>query len=231
MTRIFHYFLLIFTLFVWGNSALALTSRETFDVQAPETAYGQAVNYGIFRNDKPVGQHTVEFRHGETGLQVLVESRIVVSILKVPVFKFNYNAEEVWQAGKLMSVATTVVEKGKTKSATLTPDGAEQTLVDTDGNRTRASLGFTSNHWHPGVLQNTTLFNTLTGRANRYTLTEVGQETLEVANSQIDATRYRYSGELNSDVWYDNQGRWVRLQFSADDGSVIEYRLSSPFNN
>lgn len=229
MRKIVYRVLLVVVTMWWLNAAQALTPRQTFDVQAPETAYGPTVTYGIYRNDKPVGEHTVEFRHGESGLQVMVESRIVVTILKVPVFKFNYNAEEQWQDGKLLSVATVVVEKGATKKATLEYDGAEQTLVDTNGIRTRASLAFTSNHWHPGVLENNTLFNTLTGRANRYTLSEIGKEVLSVRDAKINATHYRYSGELSSDVWYDEQGRWVQLQFSADDGSIIEYRLATPF--
>lgn len=230
MNRIDYQYLLVFILLIIFNAAQALTPRQTFDVKAPETAYGPTVKYAIFRNDKAVGEHTVEFRHGESGLQVMLESRIVVTILKVPVFKFTYNAEEQWQDGKLLSVATVVVEQGKTKKVSLNIDGAEQTLVDTEGNRTRATLGLTSNHWHPGVLENNTLFNTLTGRANRYTLTEVDNGLLNVGGSKINATHYRYSGELNSDVWYDEQGRWVQLRFSADDGSTIEYRLAAPFS-
>lgn len=231
MNRTIYRLLSVFVMMMVFNAVQALTPRQTFDVQAPETAYGSTVKYGIFRNAKPVGEHTVEFRHADSGLQVMVESRIVVSMLKFPVFKFTYNAEEQWQDGVLLSVATVVVENGKTKKATLQRDGAEQTLVDTDGNRSRASLGFTSNHWHPGVLDNNALFNTLTGRANRYTLKEVGQEVLNTVVGEINATRYRYSGELSSDVWYDEQGRWVQLQFSADDGSSIEYRLASPFKS
>ena len=80
------------------------------------------------------------------------------------------------------------------------------------------------------MLQSNRLFNTLTGRANQYQLEKIGEETLTAGAVKLSATRYRYSGQLNSDVWYDNRGRWVKLQFTADDGSVIEYQLAEPFD-
>ena len=223
--------LLIFTIFSVLNTAQALSSGQTFDVLAPESAYGASVKYDIFRNNKAVGQHTLEFNHGESGLQVMMESRIVVTIMRVPVFRYRYRAEEQWQGGRLQSVEIVVVEMGKTKKATLKAEGSKQVLHDMKGNRSAASLAYTSNHWHPGVLDDNRFFNTLTGRANRYKLTEVGKEILRVSGSKISSTRYRYSGGLNSDVWYDEQGRWVQLRFLADDGSTIEYRLAAPFLN
>ena len=37
------------------------------------------------------------------------------------------------------------------------------------------------------------------------------------------AQRYRYFGDLSVDIWYDGDGRWVKMQFTAKDGSSIEY--------
>ena len=46
----------------------------------------------------------------------------------------------------------------------------------------------------------------------------------DVVGREIDATLYRYTGDLDTEVWYDDEGRWVRMRFKAKDGSVITYQ-------
>ena len=38
-------------------------------------------------------------------------------------------------------------------------------------------------------------------------------------------TRYRYTGDLTMDQWFDDRGRWMKAAFTAFDGSTIEYIL------
>lgn len=206
-------------------------AAQSFDVMTPEKAYGESVRYLIYRNGKSVGEHKLQFSRDENKLLVSVESNIVVTVLKIPVFRFSYRCDEQWQQGQLLSVKSVIKENKKTKNASLSTTGDVQTLIDIDGKSHTAALSLTSNHWHPGVLQSDSLFNTLTGRANQYQLEKIGEETLTTGGVNVPATRYRYTGQLNSEVWYDSLGRWVKLQFSADDGSVIEYQLAQPFAN
>ena len=53
----------------------------------------------------------------------------------------------------------------------------------------------------------------------------LGRETIRTASSSIDATRYRYTGDLVMDQWFDDAGRWVKTSFTASDGSTVEYVL------
>jgi hypothetical protein len=45
----------------------------------------------------------------------------------------------------------------------------------------------------------------------------------------VEATHYKYEGEIQNDVWYDAEGRWVRMKFLGDDGSAIEFRCRKCF--
>jgi len=51
----------------------------------------------------------------------------------------------------------------------------------------------------------------------------VGNETLQDNNTSINANRYRYTGDIQADVWYDDENRWVKLEFKGEDGNVISY--------
>ena len=67
--------------------------------------------------------------------------------------------------------------------------------------------------------------NTQTGAEARVQVSVLGRETIRTANASIDATRYRYTGDLVMDQWFDDAGRWVKTSFTASDGSTIEYVL------
>jgi len=46
---------------------------------------------------------------------------------------------------------------------------------------------------------------------------------VETERGDVFATHYVYSGELDTEVWYDDEGRWVKMRFKGRDGSTIEY--------
>lgn len=51
------------------------------------------------------------------------------------------------------------------------------------------------------------------------------REKVKTATSWIDANRYRYSGDVTKDQWFDDRSRWVKTTFKASDRSTIEYIL------
>jgi hypothetical protein len=58
---------------------------------------------------------------------------------------------------------------------------------------------------------------------NKVLIIAQGSEIIPTENGLIKAKRYTYSGDLNNEVWYDNEGRWVKMRFKASDGSIIDY--------
>jgi len=40
---------------------------------------------------------------------------------------------------------------------------------------------------------------------------------------EIEARRYKITGDLARELWYDAEGRWVRLALTARDGSKIDF--------
>ena len=185
--------------------AQADTNRLSAEDQAK--LYPETTRYTIRRKGKRVGEHTVSFKQDANGLSVSVESNITVRVLKVPVYRFNYTANEYWQDGKLMSVQARTDRAGDVTRVKFIPDSASQS----------------SNHWNPAVLDTDTVFNTITGNISNVSIDLIGSETLTSAAESIQTTQYRYSGDIQADVWYDENHRWVKLKFKGDDGSEITY--------
>lgn len=198
--------------------ALSIQTATANDASAEIQAenYPDTARYIIRRKGRKVGSHSVVFTKNDAGLSVDVESNITVTILKVPVFKFNYTASELWQDGKLINVEARTNSGGDITNAQYAPSEGEV-------------LAYSSNHWNADVLSASEVFNTLTGKMSQVSIDEIGAETLEDKNTSITANRYRYTGDIKADVWYDESNRWVKLQFKGEDGSTITY-TADPLN-
>jgi len=95
--------------------------------------YPDSALYTIRRKGKKVGTHWVNFSNNGTGLNVEVESKITISILKVPVYRFNYVATEQWNNGRLIGVNARTNNGGEITNAEYAPNS-------------NAVVAFSSNH-------------------------------------------------------------------------------------
>ncbi|WP_169570023.1 DUF6134 family protein [Sneathiella limimaris] len=188
----------------------------------PLTIYGQKHEFLVKRNGSVVGKHLLQFEKDESSLIAKTDFNVAVSLLGIPLYKFYYKSEGIWEEGKLKSLEVNVDEQGEKKSIRLI-SSENGFLVNGQTLPSSSDLLLPTNHWNPAVLQQNQVFNTILGKLNRVEIANKGQEIVEVRNGSILATRYEYSGELNLEAWYDRDGRWVKLRFLAEDDSVIEY--------
>ncbi|TNE64367.1 MAG: hypothetical protein EP335_07860 [Alphaproteobacteria bacterium] len=174
--------------------------------------------YQVFRNGHRIGSHEIRFEQSCGTLHVRAETRMKVKLLFVTVYRYHYVSDEVWQAGRLKSVRTRVEDNGeiRTSQADLR-DG--QYLAHRAGGRVETLDGtfMTTNHWNADVARAASLFNTITGKLNRVSITPVpagGETMLEVR------------GDLDIDSFYDDAGNWLGMRFRHTDGSLIEFRCT-----
>lgn len=204
--------------------------------------YDQRVVYKIIRKGKRVGSHTVSIRPISTdnnaqNFTVSVASNIKIKMLKITVFSFDYQATEIWKDGVLHNVDATTLQNGDRKQiiASRQTDGfkleIESGVRETDVSTSTVDLfAYASNHWHPGVVNSQQIFNTLTGNVNKVTIESLGKEELSLGRGTaaitVEAERFRYSGGLDAESWYGDDGRWLQLSFKGSDGSTILYQYA-----
>jgi len=162
--------------------------------------YGPVTRYGITRKGTRIGTHELRFAIDGNRVTVSVESKIRVTVLKVPVFTFRYVAEEVWEDNQLLSVAATTTENKKVTQVS-------------------------SNHWNPHVIGSERIFNTLTGKESNIDMEDLGQESLTTGRGEVETRHYRMGGDIQAEVWYDQSLRWTRLSFPGKDGNQVDYLI------
>jgi hypothetical protein len=179
--------------------------------------------YSILRGDKEVGTHEVrrEVSGGET--RVRSSSRIDVRLLGLELYRFRYQAEEVWDRTGLSRLEVEVDDDGKTFRLTGRRDGKGFAWTSDAGPGEHPLPLYPTNHWNPGVLEQGQVLNTLTGALNKVGVVREGTETLALPGGKVRAARYRYLGDLSLDAWYDERGQWLGMRFEGPDGSEMRY--------
>ena len=70
----------------------------------------------------------------------------------------------------------------------------------------------------------TQVINTITGKINDVELQRRDTTAISTKHGDITATHYAYQGDLTTEVWYDDNGKWVKMRFPGKDGVMIEYK-------
>ena len=83
---------------------------------------------------------------------------------------------------------------------------------------------YPTTHWNVGILSSDRVLNTVTGNLNDVTVQPIGWDVIETAYGKLRVQKYQYTGGLYVSVWYDPDGRWVKMEFAGKDGALIEYR-------
>lgn len=188
----------------------------------PFRLYGNEIAFDVERDGDVVGQYIINFKRANQG--VLVDARVDVNVnlLFVPVYTLRYHAQEFWSGGQLQTIEANTNDDGDQVHVQATRD-AEGLQVKTNNGDYETSAVLPISHWNPALLSGGKLLNGMTGEVDEVKVFDQGLDTVSTRNGSLRANHYLYSGDLNGEIWYDEEGRWVKLRFRAKDGSMIDY--------
>ncbi len=225
MKRLFHHAgsilrLSVCTLAVLLAAAPAFARDEPFD---PIAAYGTDIVFDVYRDGKRIGEHRVRF--DKTGEALTAESRfsIRITILGLPLYKYEYTSVGTWRDGHLARLNARVDDDGTVSSVNAERSDDKLMVHAGDVQTVAPASVFPTTHWNPGVIGTAQVLNTITGHINSVRMKELGTENVVTGGTHRLARHFAYTGELETEVWYDMSGRWVKMRFNGKDGTPIEY--------
>ncbi|MBR9829338.1 MAG: hypothetical protein GYB41_11935 [Oceanospirillales bacterium] len=196
----------------------------------PLQLYGAEALYTVERKGKSIGQYRLSFQsQAKGGFDVDVAMQLQISVLGLFHYDYRYRAREQWESGRLAAMQVYIDDDGDTREYRFNrrADGLYR-LNNNAGDERLGDNLLTSNHWHPLLMKQTQLLNTLTGNVSQLKVELQGEDELQVGERTVSARRYRLGGDLENTLsWYDERGRWLGMEFSARDGSRIRVRLQS----
>lgn len=189
----------------------------------PIILYGKEMAFDVFRKNERVGRHTVRFQREGAALLVKSSFELSIDAFFLTFYQFSYESNTKWRDGAVESLEVQVDDNGEKFYLKAHRQAGVTVIKSSNGNGRFKGHLFPTNHWDVRVLTATQVLNTLTGKVNNVRIEPRGQEDVSTERGKIMANRYSYTGELETEVWYDEQGRWVKMRFSGKDGIPIEY--------
>lgn len=185
--------------------------------------YGDHVRFDVSRNGKTVGAAVTTFAVVDGLLAVDSRMRLDIRVLFVPVYSFDYHSQARWCGQRLQALAAHVDDDGTTFTLSATARDDKLLVDDDKGTRLVAGDLLPTDHWNAAVLGREAVLNTLTGEVNRVDIVPCTTPSPAVLAAAPGAHCHAYTGELRAQVYYDDAGRWVGLDFAGRDGSRIAY--------
>ena len=211
---------------------------------ADDFPYGSTHSFAVYRNGQQIGTHTLAFQNSGDQRAVTTSIDFAVKAMGMTVYRYVHRGNEVWKGSTLQSIDTKTDDNGKQfamraqhdgKGLTVERKGADtafSTSVNDQGLKQNDTVRETlpagvlpSTHWNLDQVKQSILLNTQYGTPSKVKIVDLGRETIKTSSRSIQATHYRYSGDITLDQWFDEKGRWVKAAFKAFDGSEIEYIL------
>lgn len=189
----------------------------------PISLYGEEIFFDVYREDSKAGFHWVKFTKMGERLGVESNFQLKIDFLFFTAFQYDYQSTATWANGQLHRLNATIDDDGELFSVLAVRKSDLFQLNVPDGVVSVDAPLYPTNHWNPAVVEQVRVLNTLTGKINNVQIKAQNKESVLTENGTIEATRYAYSGDLETEVWYDDAGRWVKMRFKARDGSTINY--------
>ena len=196
---------------------------ESLEIIKPLDLYGKKILFDVFRSGEQIGHHQIDFFDNGINLKVSSTVRLRLNFLALFSYRYDYRSEAMWTDGQLDELEAMVDDDGEKSSVSAMRLGSRFNVKHGEHLYTTLAPLMPTNHWNSAVLKEKRVLNTLTGQINNVRLVPKVRESVETEHGSIMSTRYAYTGDLDTEVWYDDLGRWVKLRFRGSDGTPIEY--------
>jgi hypothetical protein len=186
--------------------------------------YRGDIEFDVLRDGRLVGRHDVTFSSDEDGLLWAVSNfNLKINFLGFFTYRFDYRSKSQWADGKLLRIDADTNDDGTRKIVSAQYRDGLLRIIPADGKPIDSEPLFPTDHWNAGVLGQTRVLNTISGKVAEVSIEPQEREIVVAEGRPTMARRYVYSGDLATTVWYDDSGRWLKMRFRGNDGSSIEY--------
>ena len=196
-------------------------------VTLAETA---STNFSLLWRGLDVGFSNIKLKRSGKKVIANIEVKISVKILNFDAFSYNLKNEEVWESGILTKInSETIIGKktefvsGKRKKNGFNIEGSKFSGL-VEGNPA------TTSYFSPEFLKRKIWISTQDGDPLSVSATKIGPDIAKSINGEIPATLWKISGDLDLDLLYAEDGKWLGSRFYAG-GSQAEFLLKKSVGN
>jgi len=215
------------SLHLWALAAPIMAAAMLVSAAVAEQPVPQDLEFKIVREGDDIGHHRITFRKDAEKLVVRSDLKIEVKMLAFTAYRYEQTRSEVWRDRKLVAL-TSVANDDGTFYDIKGQAGPNGLRVTSRGKSwTLPADSVPASYWNVSMVttRSSPLIDAQSGTILDATVKKIGQERIWAGGKEIVATHYRLGTKRPRDLWYDAQGRWVKMRAEGRDGSVAEWEL------
>ncbi len=171
-------------------------------------------------NGKKIGQVHYTVRYHEKGMVEEVKTRSSVSILGIKLHYFTQDLHEVWKDEELKSIRGYTDDHGKIYELSLQRNPKEYDAVLNSKPLTLPHDAFPTSVWHYNITQKSLLFDLKDLRLMKVKVSE-SKASVTVGERSIPASRFDFSGEWETSVWYDQNKQLLKIKYKIKGREIV----------
>jgi uncharacterized protein DUF6134 len=207
-----------------AGSLLAACAMPVMPQDSTPSAGQRVWHFQVMLDGKPIGEHDFTVTGGDDARQVETHAHFVVTVLGVPVYRYEHEDHEHWRGGCLAQIDATTNDNGDHSHV---QGNLGQTGFGVSGPRGTSTLSGcvqTFAYWDRRMLSEQHLLNAQTGE---YESVRITREP-EAGGVPGAAEHWRVEGShLHIELWYSATGEWRALQSRLERGKTLRYELRS----
>lgn len=207
---------------------MGLGSGHAAAAEAVRGAAEGKVEYRIMHSKyDEIGSDILTFSRDGEDLIVDVAINIEVNFLFITVHSLVSERRETWRNGRFVSYKSHTDENSELIEVTARAEGGKFVVEGPSGRAEADSPVFPTNPWNPEIVNSTVQMDTKTGELLNATVAPAGSETIEVAGRAVETSKYKVTGDLERELWFDANGNWIQLRFPKD-GETLTFTRVTP---
>jgi hypothetical protein len=179
------------------------------------------------RNGTSIGTQSIEVTRTGDAITAVTESKIVVKLLGVVIYRMHQVITEDYQGKRLVAVKAETKDGDGDRIAELTRQGDHWTGSLNQQQRAFNCDCMASPMWQIASTANSRMIEASQARLRQISAQERGTETMNLPEGPVAVRHYSIKGEIEREVWYDPHGNLVAAQQVGSDGSLIRQILIS----
>lgn len=171
-----------------------------------------------------IGWHRVEFGCENGALVVETTAEIEVKILFATAYRREIDWREVWDGDQLLAFDGTTVDDGQSYEVSARLEG-DRMVIEGPSGRVEAPSGVVPSHpWNQAVIERPLLFDVRDGNLLAAKTTVADEEEIAAEAGEVLAQKYVTEGDLERELWYAKDGRWLQWRLRRAGGTITMTR-------
>jgi hypothetical protein len=180
--------------------------------------------FTVFKDGDPVGKHRFVFDRNGARIEIREATEIQVKLAMIPIYTFEHQARELWQDGRVIKVDATTNDNGEKLDISVRPDGQGYVrTVNGRVDRFDASKRMLA-VWNKDTLKHHDFFSVVEDQTLKVSFQRIGREKLSLHGQMLDVDHYRMVGDEERDLWFDNAGQIVKVEFQRRGADIVYVR-------